>query len=68
MISTCALISIESNSQIQKKKLTKIQRRKPDSIKKINLEEKTLAEKRKKDSLELVIHRNYKYCSGCGMG
>ena len=43
MISTCALISIESNSQIQKKKLTKIQRRKPDSIKKINLEEKTLA-------------------------
>ncbi len=68
MISTCALISIESNSQIQKKKLTKIQRRKPDSIKKINLEEKTLAEKRKKDSLELVIPRNYKYCPGCGMG
>jgi hypothetical protein len=68
MVSASGLISHESNAQISKKPLTEIQKRKLDSAKKVYLKQKALEDKRKRDSLALVNHRNPKYCPGCGMG
>lgn len=68
MVTACSLVSIESNSQISKKPLSEIQKKLLDSVRKVNIEKRILAEKRKKDSLALTVNRIHKYCPGCGKG